>query len=516
MKKILGVFSTLIMVLLMSNPVMAKTSYQYYLDGPDMIANLDENYIVFWTGMDEDDKTLEYIGASYDEVMKSLEENGSSLYAFDENGEIYISIEKTDGAYEFSSYSDEDLKQFATEVGKGYEDEYGIELNEAGVIKSSTQKYVKVSLEAPKEKDHIALYITSYEDWLIRVQYYVYGRDLNSNELPFVEKNIVDFEYGKSKPQKQGRDFETISENQQGQSGQDGQESQDDWDDGPGVKMPSTASNGGESNSGPVPIIAISEMALPEPKSYSGMLIFSLVITFLVYAIPIMLYRYVIKEEPCQKKKGVGIALVYGVIALLISAGVIFIADVTPFILAIILVWGLVNYKILTSGYDKIAPKANISPQAIPISSDGQATVMLPQQVPPIQPAQQVQSIQPAQPIQPVRPVQPMQPVQSVRSVQPVQPVQPVQSVRPVQSVQPVQQVQVVQQAQNVSTSKPATKGPDEKSIWEAANAGMDDLDDLDNFGAAPVSKSYKFCPKCGEAIVEGAKFCGKCGHNLS
>ena len=87
-------------------------------------------------------------------------------------------------------------------------------------------------------------------------------------------------------------------------------------------------------------------------------LLLALFITLIVYALPIVIYRFAVKKAPVAKKRGIEIALIYGLCALVITVALLLAADIGFIPCAVVVLWGIVNYIILTSG----AQSAEASP----------------------------------------------------------------------------------------------------------------------------------------------------------
>ena len=73
------------------------------------------------------------------------------------------------------------------------------------------------------------------------------------------------------------------------------------------------------------------------------LLIVSLIVTIVIYSLPIIIYRYAIKKQPIPEKKAKKITIIYGIIAFIVMAVV---SGGAPG--AAIILWSTVNYKMLT------------------------------------------------------------------------------------------------------------------------------------------------------------------------
>lgn len=87
-------------------------------------------------------------------------------------------------------------------------------------------------------------------------------------------------------------------------------------------------------------------------KSLVLAIVLSIIYTITVYALPIIVYRYLIKKAPIPQKKAKTITIIYGIIAFIIVIYVgTLVNDPSPG--GAVLFWSFVNYRILTGGVAK-------------------------------------------------------------------------------------------------------------------------------------------------------------------
>ena len=84
-------------------------------------------------------------------------------------------------------------------------------------------------------------------------------------------------------------------------------------------------------------------MSLPR---FDHMLV-SLLLTIVIYSLPIALYRYAIRKTPLSPKKAMLITIVYGIIAYIAMAALFFSQDSTSTQGSAIVLWSAVNYRML-------------------------------------------------------------------------------------------------------------------------------------------------------------------------
>lgn len=80
-----------------------------------------------------------------------------------------------------------------------------------------------------------------------------------------------------------------------------------------------------------------------------------LVLTILIYTVPILIYRYAIVRAPLPKKKAKLITFLYAFIMFFASVFVsVWLAGSTVSVGGGVIVWSWVNYRILIGGYESI------------------------------------------------------------------------------------------------------------------------------------------------------------------
>lgn len=103
---------------------------------------------------------------------------------------------------------------------------------------------------------------------------------------------------------------------------------------------------------------------------------YGLILTFLVYCLPIVIYRYSIRMKPLDPSRAKAVTIIFGIIAFIVMNVILFVLDGSSGGQSILL-WSFINYNILTSGYVEptIEKRESINPSntninySIPISS---------------------------------------------------------------------------------------------------------------------------------------------------
>ncbi|HHX37842.1 MAG TPA: zinc ribbon domain-containing protein [Clostridiaceae bacterium] len=83
------------------------------------------------------------------------------------------------------------------------------------------------------------------------------------------------------------------------------------------------------------------------------MFLLDLLVTIVVYSIPIIIYRYAIKKAPVPNKQAKRITIIYGICAFVVMAVLIIIVGGNGAPGGAILLWSWVNYRVLVGGKDK-------------------------------------------------------------------------------------------------------------------------------------------------------------------
>jgi hypothetical protein len=81
-------------------------------------------------------------------------------------------------------------------------------------------------------------------------------------------------------------------------------------------------------------------------------MLYSAIVTIVIYSLPIMIYRYKILKKPVDSKKGVKITIIYGICAVGMSA-LFYILTHNIIAGLVILPWSYINYLMLTKGKDR-------------------------------------------------------------------------------------------------------------------------------------------------------------------
>lgn len=83
-------------------------------------------------------------------------------------------------------------------------------------------------------------------------------------------------------------------------------------------------------------------------------LLFSILVTITIYSVPIFIYRYAIVKQPVEKRRAKLVTIVYGVIAFVVMCFLsLAINGSGASVGGSIVLWSMVNYKVLTGGKDR-------------------------------------------------------------------------------------------------------------------------------------------------------------------
>lgn len=100
------------------------------------------------------------------------------------------------------------------------------------------------------------------------------------------------------------------------------------------------------------------------PLPFIVMLIVSLLITVLVYTVPVLIYRFGIRKGPLPRAKAKKFTVIYGILAFLVMSVLLFLLNGEVGTSSAILLWSMVNYKILTSDHRSDFPAQENRPIA--------------------------------------------------------------------------------------------------------------------------------------------------------
>lgn len=81
-----------------------------------------------------------------------------------------------------------------------------------------------------------------------------------------------------------------------------------------------------------------------------GNIILSLIITISIYSLPIIIYRYAIREYAVEPRKAKRITIIYGIVAFIIMTLLVLAVNGDGAANGAIILWSYINYRILTSG----------------------------------------------------------------------------------------------------------------------------------------------------------------------
>jgi len=86
-----------------------------------------------------------------------------------------------------------------------------------------------------------------------------------------------------------------------------------------------------------------------------GDFLLSIIITIVIYSLPVYIYRFAIVKEPIEKKKAKRITIIYGIVAAVVMSIILFITNGNVINGSAIVIWSWVNYRTLTGGKSRYA-----------------------------------------------------------------------------------------------------------------------------------------------------------------
>ena len=85
----------------------------------------------------------------------------------------------------------------------------------------------------------------------------------------------------------------------------------------------------------------------------AGNILLGLIITIVIYSLPIIIYRYAVRKEPVERKKAKKITIIYGIAAFIVMLALIYATGGNGTPGGAIFLWSYVNYKMLIGGEKK-------------------------------------------------------------------------------------------------------------------------------------------------------------------
>lgn len=206
---------------------------------------------------------------------------------------------------------------------------------------------------------------------------------------------------------------------------------------------------------------------------YAAIIFFNLLITIAVCSVPIMIYRYGFVKKPIEKSKAKKITVFYGLAAFIGMSFLSFTISGSASTGGGIILWSLVNYKILTGGKKPLKdnavseiPQAVTSPSQIAVAPEsGAAISVLPTASFHLQEGLNATETSGASEVLKVSPAQP----ENDRST---------------------------------------------PTLLSRVQSPTDDLSE-GPLNQTPVSRKIQYCRKCGSKLMGGSKFCGNCGTQI-
>lgn len=200
---------------------------------------------------------------------------------------------------------------------------------------------------------------------------------------------------------------------------------------------------------------ATASSGISNEYTLAGILL-SLIITIVIYSLPIIIYRYAVRKAPVAPKKAKKITIIYGIAAAIVMVALLIALDAEVTSFGAIFFWSYVNYKMLTN------EKKNGTPNFQPKDTPKETSAYKPNMSAPV----------PDSTIE--------EPAQSVRHGEP-----------------------------------PADKPPNfEFRDFEPQTDGL--LTDTFEPDTVTGAQEIRFCNKCGNKLQPNSTFCAICGAKVS
>jgi len=299
MRKFFSAITCLFLLAYLSTTAYAAETIIYQLYELDMSIAIPSDYVVFTRDIKADDPNLSTYGLTKNYMTNLMETKNIYLNAWDKDLKFEIIVTMIDSSLgNFAELSESALNTLASSTKTEYANA-GITLITYEIYQHSQTKFIKIYISQPFNGSTVygLQYYTVYNNKAINITMQSYSGKISSSKETIL-KSIVDSAHFKTEP----------------------------------VKAMNSAS-----------LFSLYDI------------LFSLVVTVVVYSLPIIIYRYLIRKEPVEKKRAKIIVIIYGIISFIVMSALIFILNGSGVAGGAILLWSWINYKVLISGKKKSA-----------------------------------------------------------------------------------------------------------------------------------------------------------------
>ena len=315
----------LILVLLLSflTVVFASTT-GYRLDDLGIVVLVPDEYYVFTREVETNDPRLKPIGMTKDELVKQMVDNNIYLTAIAKNFGFEINITMdANKSPDFDTIDDATLSSLSSALKSTFE-KTGFTVGKYSIYNHTQTKFIKMyhSTIEHGQTTYCLQYYTALDKMGINVVMRSYEGPITSEKDSLIESIVKSISFYKHVSQKET---------------------------GAHTYPNSTVHSSPAKNS-------VDDLL----AQYSfGNIIISLIITILIYTVPIVVYRYAIKKEPVSTKAGVWITIIYAFFAIIVMVMIKSAISGNGAVGGAIIFWSFINYRILTKETEKDNDKNN-------------------------------------------------------------------------------------------------------------------------------------------------------------
>ncbi len=353
MKKIVSFSFALMMVLGLSfsvhawNPDM-NGCYSYNFLDLGVSIKLPKDMYIFTRGMKPDSPDLITFGYTPEEIDNELKKYDEHLWAWpsDLTYELSIRVNPTDNN-DLASYGDNEFNNFKTALQEGYE-EQGTQINSITDFYSGRVRFLKIDYCYSGEDLIYGIdCLTFYCEERIHVELVSYGEPLSSAAISLFNDILENMSISTPMGRLSTPDFKVTSTPSSRESVSS-------------VQSKVTSSVAAVSSAQSTSSIALS----PDPGTlttaqvimrYIRSSIWAVLLTLIIYAAPVIIYRFTNIKCAVEPKKAIKITIFYGVGAVVATSFLAVFSFIGFTCVGVVVLWSFVNFFILSSGKKEAA-----------------------------------------------------------------------------------------------------------------------------------------------------------------
>ncbi|MEA4872224.1 MAG: zinc ribbon domain-containing protein [Synergistaceae bacterium] len=309
-KSILRLLTAAILFAVFIPSAGAAGANTYVVDEMDMSVQIPSDLIVFTRDISADDTNLASSGFTKDELLSIMESEGSYLDALEPDDIDYqicfTMIESTEA--DFNQLDDNMLQMIGEALKSGFESR-GFTIIKSEIFEHPQTKFIKIYQSMPygDATEFEIKYYTVYAGKAICIVLHLFTGEITSAHEAVLKSIVDSAKFGLS-----------VQSTDPGQA--------------------ASQNAAAQTNALDLSVFSVEGLAL------------GFLFTFVIYTLPILIYRYGIKKAPVAKSTAALGVIGYAVVAFGVMSLLIFGIDGSGTAGGSILLWSYINYKILTGG----------------------------------------------------------------------------------------------------------------------------------------------------------------------